>query len=158
MDRTYISALEGILFIYLAIKSLSFISLSKEYINAEAQTLPILQTLGASIQSEIHWALTIYIVIFTLGAMVFYAILYRTKLVPAFLSVWGFLAALLLFIGVMMGIFGLGMFRDMLLMEGMVFFAPPIALNELVLSIWLIAKGYNSTATQPNEPTTKRGH
>jgi len=29
------------------------------------------------------------------------------------------------------------------LMKGMVYFAPPVALNELVLSIWLIVKGFN---------------
>jgi len=139
--------LEGILFIYIAIKSLTIISLSKAYINAGgAQNTAYLQTLGNSIQSELHWTTVIYIIVFTLGAMTFYYLLYKSKLVPRFLSVWGLLAAVLLFTGAMLGIFSLGMFSRMPLMKAMVYFAPPIALNELILSIWLIVKGFNPSA------------
>lgn len=138
--------LEGILFIYMIIKSLTLISLSKEYINAGVQNVFYLQTLGDSIQSEIHWAMIIYITIYILGAMTFYYLLYKSKLVPRFLSIWGLLAAVLMFVGVTLALFSLGLFVNMPLMKGMVYFAPPIALNELVLSIWLIAKGFNLSA------------
>jgi hypothetical protein len=88
----------------------------------------------------------VYVTIFTLGALTFYSLLYKSKLVPRFLSVWGILAAALMFVAVMLGMFSLGIFNSMPLMKAMVYFAPPIALNELTLSIWLIAKGFNSSA------------
>lgn len=146
--------LEGILFIYMAVKSLTLISLSKAYINAGAQNASYIQTLGDSIQSEIHWAMIVYIIVYILGAMVFYYLLYRSKLVPRFLSVWGLLAAVLMFIGVMLALFGLGIFANIPLMKGMLYFAPPIALNELVLSVWFIVKGFNSSAVASGSAQT----
>jgi hypothetical protein len=138
--------LEGILYIYLAIQSLTFISLSKAYIGAGGQNASYLQTLGNSVQSENHWTMLVYITIYALGAITFYSLLYTSKLVPRFLSVWGILATVLILVGAMLGMFSLGIFSSMPLMEAMKYFAPPVALNELVLSIWLIAKGFNSSA------------
>ncbi len=140
--------LEGVFFIFIAIKTLTFISLSKAYISAstESQSASFLQTLGQSTQSEIHWAMLFYVTIFSLGAITFYSLLFQSKLVPRFLSVWGILAAGLMVVAVILGFFSLGVFNSMPLMQAMVYFAPPIALNELTLSIWLIAKGFNSSA------------
>jgi MFS family permease len=139
-------ALEGILFIYIAIKSLSFISLSKTYITEAAQNVSYLQSLGSSIHSEIYWATIIYILIYALGGVTFYYLLYKSKLMPRFLSIWGLLAVLLLLVGAIMSLFSLGIFNHVPLMKGMVYFAPPIAINEFVLALWLIIKGYNSPA------------
>lgn len=137
-------ALEGILFIFIAIKTLALISLSEEYQMAGRQAISILQTLGKSVQDEINWATNIYILIFILGGFTFYSLLFSLKLVPRFLSIWGFLAVLILLVGSVLGLFCMGVFKSMPLMDGMVYFAPPIALNEFVLSIWLIAKGFST--------------
>lgn len=142
-------ALEGILFIFLAIKTLSIISLSKEFIQADQEIVSILQAMGNSVHAEIHWATIMYLIIFALGGAIFYILLYKSKLIPRFLALWGFLAIVLLFVGTLLGMFGLGIFSYMPLMKGMAYFAPPIALNELILGIWLIAKGFNSTTKNP---------
>lgn len=39
-----------------------------------------------------------------------------------------------------------GIFGAMPLMKAMAFFAPPIGLQEIVMSIWLIVKGFNLSA------------
>ena len=135
--------LEGILFIYMAIKSLTFISLSKSYGAAGDQDAAFYRILGSSVHEDLHWATIIYILVFIFGAVAFYSLLFRSKLVPRFLSVWGLLAIVLMLTGVLMAIFGWGIFNSAPLMKGMVWFAPPIALNELVLSIWLIIRGFN---------------
>jgi MFS family permease len=147
-------ALEGMLFIYIAIKSLSFISLSKVYITEAAQNASYLQSLGNSIHSEIYWATIIYIIIYTLGGVTFYYLLYKSKLVPRFLSIWGFMAVVLLFVGAILGLFSLGIFNRLPLMKAMVYFAPPIAINEFVLALWLIIKGYNSPAINSDASKT----
>jgi hypothetical protein len=136
-------ALEGILFIYMVIKSLTFISLSKTYIHAATEDGTYIQTLADSIHLELHWATVIYIIIFALGAMIFYHLLFKSRLIPRFFSVWEFLAALLLFIGALLGLLSVGIFNQVPIMEGIVYFAPPIALNEFVIAIWLIVKGFN---------------
>lgn len=139
-------ALEGILFINIAIKSLSFIGLSKEYLSATTQSASYLQSLGSSVHSEIHWATIIYIIIYSLGGVLFYYLLYKSRIVPRFLSIWGILAVVLLFVGVVLGMFSLGIFSRLPLMKAMAYFAPPIAINEFILALWLIIKGYNSPA------------
>ena len=76
--------LEGILFIYLAIKSLSIISLSREYLNTGNNSSSVIEILGNAVNSEIHWATIIYIIIFCFGAIAFYTLLYKSELVSKF--------------------------------------------------------------------------
>jgi hypothetical protein len=133
--------LEGILFIFMVINSLSQISLSQEYLNSGAGEVSYFQTLGNSIQAQNAWATLIYIIVFTLGALMFYYLLYKSKIIPWFISVWGLIAAVLLLTGALLGMLDL-----IPLPKAMVFFGSPIALNEIVLAVWLIAKGFNSSA------------
>jgi len=133
--------LEGILFIFMVINSLSLISLSQEYLNSGAGDASYFQILGNSIQAKNDWATLIYIIVFTLGALMFYYLLYQSKIIPRFISVWGLIAAALLLTGALLGMLDL-----IPLSKVMIFFGPPIALNEIVLAVWLIAKGFNSSA------------
>ena len=87
-----------ILFIYIAIKTSSFIGLSKLVLNAQKHILPSLETMGELLHYDIRSATNIYILIFTLGGFCFYCLLYQSKLVPIFLSIWGLFGVLLLFI------------------------------------------------------------
>jgi hypothetical protein len=130
--------LEGILFIFAVIKSLSLISLSQEFISAGAPDASYFQTLGNLIQAQNHWSTLIYIIVFTLGALMFYTLLYKSKLLPRFISGWGLVAVSLLLAGALLGLFGIIHTSRI-----MIFFGPPIALNEMTLSIWLFAKGFN---------------
>jgi hypothetical protein len=136
--------LEGILHIYLAINSLSLISLSQDYIQTKTPDVSYFHTLGNSIHATIEWGTLLYILVFTLGALLFYSLLFSSKLIPRWLSVWGLFAAVFLSTGALFSMFG--MFSAMPLMKAMAFFAPPIGLNEIVLSIWLIVKGFDSSA------------
>lgn len=126
------------------INKLSLVNLSQSYLNKGGIDASYLQHIGSSIQSVIYWAGTtglIYLVIFALGSLMLYSILYKSRLIPRFISAWGFFAALLLLIGsvlinteVIAEISGFGL---------ELIFALPIAVAEIMLSIWLIAKGFN---------------
>ena len=70
---------------------------------------------------------------FSLGALILYTFLYRTRLLPRFISVWGF-------IGVA-GIVALNLLNVQNSL-GMAL-ALPIILNEVFLGTWLIVKGFN---------------
>ena len=133
--------LEGILFIFAVIKSLSLISLSQEFISSGAPDASYFQTLGNSIQAQNHWSTLVYIIVFTLGALMFYSLLYKSKLLPRFISIWGLVAVSLLLAGALVGLFGFIHTSKI-----MIFFGPPVALNEITLSVWLFAKGFNSSA------------
>ena len=81
-------------------------------------------------------------VFFILGAIMFYSVLYRAKLVPRWISAWGLVSAIPYILSgmlVLFGAIGSGSDAECLLVM-------PMALQEIVLAIWLIAKGFN---TQP---------
>lgn len=130
--------LEGMLFIYLVINSFSLLSLSQAYINAESTNASFFETLGDSIHATNYWSTLIYIIVFTLGAWMFYYMLYKSKLLPRFISIWGLIATALLLIGALCALFDF-----ISLSKVMNIFGPPVGLNEITLSIWLFFKGFN---------------
>jgi hypothetical protein len=78
----------------------------------------------------------IHIYFFIAGALLFYLLLFRTRLVPGFLSVWGLAASVILLVVTGLGLAGIEhVILDALLM--------PIVANEVVLAIWLMVKGFS---------------
>jgi len=78
-------------------------------------------------------------VFFCLGAALFYTLLYKSRLLPRFIPVWGIIAVVLIFV---VNILGLFQTTDMSLGAKMSL-GLPIILNEIFLGIWLIVKGFN---------------
>jgi hypothetical protein len=126
------------------LKKLSLVNLSQSYLNRGGIDAATLQAIGGSIQSESYWAFWLSIVAFAVGALVFYSVLYRSRLVPRWLSAWGFAAAVILLIGTLLPELGLLAGLSGAALE--LVFVLPIPLNEIVLAIWLIVKGFNSPA------------
>ena len=75
---------------------------------------------------------------FVLGALMFYVLLYQSRLVPRWLSVWGLVGAALYIVPPLGSMFGLSL----------VFFMAPLALQEMVMAVWLIAKGFNPSVVE----------
>ncbi len=84
---------------------------------------------------------------FALGALMFYLLLYRSRLVPRWLSTWGLGGAALYIVPAIGSMFGLSLGVLM----------APLAVQEMVLAVWLIAKGFNSSviAAEPAGETTR---
>ena len=81
---------------------------------------------------------------FVLGAVIFYWLLYKSRLVPRWLSVWGLVGAALYIVAPLGSMFG----------SSIGVLMAPLAVQEVVLAIWLIAKGFNpggSREAQRNE-------
>jgi uncharacterized membrane protein len=105
---------------------------------------PALQTLGYLLIAAGNWTSLILGVVFSIGGMMIYVLFYQTKLVPRWLSGWGFIGAVLYFIAHMDGIFGShqGLSFD----SGLGFLMAPLAIQEMVFAIWMIVKGFNPLA------------
>src|SRR5450756_54556 len=73
---------------------------------------------------------------FVLGALMFYVLLYQSRLVPRWLSTWGLVGAALYIVPPLGSMFGLSLGVLM----------APLAVQEMVMAVWLIAKGFNPTA------------
>lgn len=74
---------------------------------------------------------------FIVSAFVFYALLYKSKLIPQFISVWGLVSVVLLLAVNVLTETGLTI-PIAVLIVGYV----PIMLNEVFLAIWLMVKGF----------------
>ncbi len=76
--------------------------------------------------------------IFAVAALIFYYLLYQSKLIPRWISVWGIVAAILLIL--------VNLLEGMGIVSAQIILYLPIILNEIVLAIWLMAKGFNPSA------------
>lgn len=96
---------------------------------------PSLESYREVIYADIH------IYFFISGALFFYMLFYRTQVIPKFISVWGILATLMLFIVTIIKLIGF----DLPILN---VFLIPIILNELFLAVWLMIKGFNFESTK----------
>lgn len=132
--------IEGVALAAGAIVWLALIPLGADYALVGAQDSTHIQSLGNMLVSSSASSFTLGAEItFGISALILNTLFLRTKLVPLFISVWGLIGgALILTLGMMKV---LGMPVDFVEIA----FTAPIALNEMVLAVWLIIKGLNVT-------------
>jgi hypothetical protein len=134
-------ALEAATYLALVIGWLALPLISQQYIKATAADASYFQSLGDFVlaaHGQISHVLTI---VFILGALMFYYVLYQSKLVPRWLSGWGLLAAIPYFVSGVLGLFSI---LSPMSTTQMVLVLP-LAVQEMVLAVWLIVKGFNSS-------------
>ncbi|HSB02977.1 MAG TPA: DUF4386 domain-containing protein [Anaerolineales bacterium] len=123
---------------------LSLLTLSQEFIAAGAPEVSLFQTLGAMLLALRDWQLHVITgLAFSLGVLMYYAILYRSNLIPRWLSGWGVLGAVLALAATVLASFT----RDFGLESADTYLHIPIGLQELVFAVWLIVKGFNPSST-----------
>jgi hypothetical protein len=121
-----------------AIGPMLMVSLSQEYLAAGASDAAFFQNAGSLVTAARgQLASLLTPVFFSLAALLLYIFLYRSRLVPRFISIWGLIAVVSLFTWNMVMAFGLSF------SAGMVFVLPMI-LNEIFLGFWLIVRGFES--------------
>jgi hypothetical protein len=122
---------------------LSLLTLSQEFIAAGSPEASSFQTLGTMLLALRDWQLHVITgLAFSLGVLMYYAILYRSNLIPRWLSGWGVLGAVLALAATVLASFT----RDFGLESADTYLHIPIGLQELVFAVWLIAKGFNPSA------------
>jgi hypothetical protein len=132
--------IEAVIIIAAVITPLTLIALSQSYLIAGAPEASNLLTLGSSflVVRELLVGQMIGI-FFSLAALLFFYLLYQSKLVPRFISVWGLISVALVFTWNLLELFGISISAGMILALSMI-------LNEIFLAIWLIVKGFNLSA------------
>jgi len=130
---------EAFLSILGSVKAASLIDLSHDFLDAGSPVGSYFDTLGNMILADRHWAMEMLTVFFILSALIFYFLLYRTEIVPRYISLWGIIAIILLTtmnvivnLGINIGMIGL-------------FFALPIMANEFFIAFWLMIKGVDTS-------------
>lgn len=132
--------LEVVLFLALEANLLSLVWMSESYLDTGSAAF---DGILAGIRAENDALFFVYVIVFTLGGLVLYTLLYQSRLVPRWLSVWGFAGAAFLLIGVVL------MLLDVVTgaLDSELIWAPPIAVQEMVMAVWLIFKGFDVKAS-----------
>ncbi len=125
-----------------AISWLLLLALGHAYVQAGVPDLSGFQALGTVLLRG-EAIESVSQIVFPLGALMFYFMLYQTQLAPRWLSGWGLVAALLWLatsLSVTLGLIAGQMSTIQIVL------ALPIGVQEMVLAVWLIVKGFNPSA------------
>lgn len=152
-------ALETSIYIAMVVSWLVLVNTSQMYLQAGATAALGFPALGGVILAGHDSIRSMLEIIFPLGALMFYAVLYQSKLIPRWLSGWGLLAAVLWLTAGLLGIFNVivPMSTNQLVLS------VPIGLQEMVMAVWFIVKGFNPAAValvsdSTEIPRTKLAH
>lgn len=153
LGATGFRIMEGVFDIVGVIGLLALLNLSREFVKAGAPTASHFQTLGALLTAGSDWVNSVAVLVtWCIGALMYYAIFYQFRLVPRWLSIWGLVGCTLTIAASLLVMFGL--ITHMSAIEGAM--TLPIAVQEIVLAVWLIVKGFSpSTTSSEAEPETR---
>ena len=127
---------EGGSYLVAVLATWAFLPLSREFIAAGAPAGSHFQTSGTVLQTTSDLALTLAQAVFAVGAVMLYYLLFQSRLVPRWLSLWGIVAAPL-FLITSLSFLWTGDTNSTL---ANVLFVP-LAVQEMFLAVWLIVKG-----------------
>jgi len=141
-------ALEAAMYMAGVVSLLSLLTLSQQFTAAGAADRTSLQAIGDSLVSVHDHAALLGVFAFCLGAFMYYYLFFQSRLIPRWLSGFGIVAILL-----MMAACVLSLFSDSPI-TGYVPLVIPIAVQEMVLAVWLIVKGFDPSAiaSEPVRP------
>ena len=130
--------IESVILIIGHISQLSLIPLSQEFIKAKIPDVSYFLSLGSLLISVYNWTWLLGpMILLGITALILNGTFYHSKMIPRFISIWGFIGGLLIIVAGLFGMFGLSIKSPISILLGL-----PIALNEMVLALWLIVKGF----------------
>jgi len=135
--------IEGVVDIVGALSLVALLALSQEFVKAGAPESSYFQTADVLINTGRDWLSNVAMLLtWSIGALMYYSIFYQYRLVPRWLTVWGLVGVTLTIISCLLVMFhlipGFGTIQIVLNL--------PILPQEMVLAVWLIAKGVNPSA------------
>lgn len=138
-------AIEATLYATAVVALLSILPLGQELATAQADDQGSIRAIADSLLSARDHSNLAAIFAFNLGALMYYALFYRSQLVPRWLSGWGIAGVLLMISACLMALFSDSP------ITGYTLLVLPIAVQELVLAVWLLVKGFRSFTDLPTQ-------
>jgi hypothetical protein len=131
-------ALEGIFYFLSTLTFLTLIAVGNTYA-ATGSDSAVLQTIGNLLYQFEALKAPVSSIIFLIGCTCIYLTFYRTRLIPRWLSVWGFIAVVTSMASALLNFFhmdtGYGFYLEMVMFP-----------QEIAMAVWLIVKGFNPSA------------
>lgn len=138
--------MEGVMYLVSAVAVLVLVHLSH---SAPSGATPAMRTAGSLLRSFRDEASLAGILAFYVGSLMYFWIFFLASLIPRWLSAWGMAGAALGLLAALLVLFGVTGSMSPLQVAMNV----PIGVNEMVLALWLIAKGFSPS---PARAATRR--
>jgi len=117
----------------------ALLTVSQDYVTAGFAGATDLPSAGTVIMAARDASTILGVIAFCSGALMYYAVLYQTRLIPRWLSGWGLLGAALALVGALLVMFRVAA----LLSTTQVLLSAAIGVQEMVLAVWLLVRGFN---------------
>ena len=133
--------IEAVFYLVSTLGLLALVSLSQQFAEAGSPATSDFAVLGTLLLAVRKWAgFVLGATSFCVGGLLYYVVFFQSRLIPRWLSGWGVIGLVLLLAMLLQILFGAEAAGSTVLL------AVPIAVQEMVLAVWLIVKGFNPTA------------
>lgn len=120
---------------------LSLLALGQQFTTVGAVDRTSLQLIGNLLISVRDYAALVGVFAFCVGAFMYYYVFFQSRFIPRWLSGFGIVAIIAMSTACVLALFSGNRITSYILL------AAPIALQEMVLAVWLIAKGFNPSVS-----------
>ena len=142
--------IKGVFSLVKIIGLLSLVLLSQQFVKAGAPSTSSFQIVGMLTLAITNWAHSVFgDIALSLSALMYYAVLYQTRLVPRMLAFGGLTGGAQALTAAVLVMFGFNPL-SLLIISSIL----PIFLQGMVLGGWLIVKGFNPAATASQSAKT----
>jgi len=135
--------IEAVFYTAAVVSLLSIPPLGQQLAGAPADNRAPIQAMADAFLSMGEHSTLAAVFAFTVGALMYYTLFYRSRLVPQWLSGWGIVAALLMMTACLLALFSNSP------VTGYTLFILPIAVQEMVFAVWLLVKGFTPSPLTP---------
>jgi Domain of unknown function (DUF4386) len=139
-------ALETLTTIGLVVGWLLLLVVAHQYVDSGATAASQFSSLGILlVKANDPIMRSVVSIVFNLGALMLYYVFYQARLIPRWITVWGIVAAVLGLVAGLAAVFGINL-------DFLYYIMLP---QEMVMAVWLIVKGFNTSA--PTSDSVKTG-
>ena len=132
--------IEAAFYMIVTVCLMSLLTLGQQFTTAAAADRTSLQAMGDLLVSTRDHAGLLAVFAFCLGAFMYYYLFFQSRLIPRWLSGFGIVAIILMTAACVLALFSGNRITSYIPL------AAPIAVQEMVLGVWLIVKGFNPSA------------
>jgi len=128
---------------------MSLVTLGQQFTTAGAADRTSLQAIGNLLVIVRDNAALVAVFAFCLGAFMYYYVFFQSRLIPRWLSGFGIVAIILMMAACVLALFSGNRITSYIPL------AAPIAVQEMVLAVWLIVKGFNPSVSASKSRKTE---
>lgn len=140
-------SIEAVFYTTAVVSLLSVLPLARRFQTTPSDGRAAIQAIADALLSVRDHSNVAAIFALAVGAMMYYVLFYRSRLVPRWLAGWGMVGSLIILTATLSALF------TETPVTGYTLLILPLAVQELVLAVWLLVKGFNLSPALAGTPS-----